>query len=237
MTWYPTWPWRLLWPQKEAWYRKASVVQGGPSISGIEQAVVSSGGGFWVATLTGFKLFSPDQVKAWRAFEAMLDDGATTIIVPKPDLNFAPRPMAGGCLQNPGCPEAAAPGDWFDWHPGLGSQMMAAHNVGAQALRATQIVIEVDAGGQLQAGQFFSINHATKGWRLYVVQQVVSVSGRQSTVNIRPPLRDVVSDAQAIELDTPRCLMRLQPGTAEKAVATVELGRAAEASITFEEAF
>lgn len=233
----PIWPWRLLTPQDEVWCRKGTVVEGGPSISGVQQVIKTDGGGWWQATLSGFQLFTPDQVKAWRAWEAMLDDGVTSVIVPKPDLNLAPRPYAGAELMKPGCPAPAAPGDWFNWDPGLGSKMIDAVNVGAAALRATSIVIQMNRGQPPEAGQFFSIDHATSGWRLYVIQQVTAVVGDQYTVTIRPPLRDVIADAAAVEFDTPRCTMRLDPGSAEKAAAKVVLGRAAQGAIVFKEAF
>ena len=70
-----TWPRSLLNPHEERWRLVGSAITGGQSVSGITQSVSSTGGGFWMVDAE-FSLGTKDKIRAWRAWEAILDGGS-----------------------------------------------------------------------------------------------------------------------------------------------------------------
>ena len=232
----PVWPWRLLQPTSQKTRLMNQSISGGISIAGNTQTAVTTGGGHWVSDLTGISLITPDQVRCARAWSALLDAGATQLVMPLWDLAQAPRPISGGAFVNPSLP-ALTLTDYFNNTVGFSSALMVSTCIGGFALRATSIVINIATGSALHGGEYFSINHPTVGWRLYRVAQVTAVAGSQYTCTIRPPLREALTTGTSLEFDVPRCTMKLVGNRADSLEPDVMLGRFAKVDVSFEEAF
>jgi hypothetical protein len=230
------WPWRLLTPAGVRWAPPGDVITGPPGMDGQVQAVSTDGGGRWSAVFGGISLYDEDRVLAARAWAAHLRRGLVNCVVPNLDLRRAPRPSAGGDPALPSLPPAAPPGDWFGWEPGFGISMMVAKLAAPAALRATTLVIVMTRGGALRGGQHFSLNGPVKGWRLYRIVRVVAVADTTFTCIIHPPLREAAAGGLAVELDVPRCTMKLIADKADALEPSLELDQGGEVEAHFEEA-
>lgn len=215
------WPFRLLPPGNVRWTRQGTAHLGPMSIDGAtQQASRTDGGGLWRCDAT-FEARSRDQVLALRAWAVHLDGGTTEFLMPVLDLPYAPRSVVAGKLHRPGKPPKAT--DPFTEAGNYGPTMMVAEAVGAAALRATSIVIDMQQGGKIQAGQIFSVEHGAAGWRKYNISRVTAQGGDLFTVTFRPPLRQAVASGAGIEFDMPRCVMRLHPDSANDLDQAIDL--------------
>lgn len=215
------WPFRLLPPLSARWYRQGATQLGPVSIDGAQQqASRTDGGGLWRLDCT-FSANTRARILALRAWHEYLDAGTVEFLMPVLDLHFAPRNTVAGVPQKPGSPTPAT--DCFSESGSYGSPMMVASVVEDAALRATSLAISMTQGASPEAGQIFSINHASVGWRKYNIQRIADSAGDAFTLAIRPPLREAVSADDAIEFDMPRCVMRLHPESANALSLPVEM--------------
>jgi hypothetical protein len=175
-----------------------STVSGGRSLSGIEDPVRTDGGGFVVADFGGGNMIDRTANLAWRALMAASDNGVTSIDVLLLDRRHQPVRRHG---------------------PAFTSAV-----VGTAALRATAMTISTNAPRKLRGGEWFSINHATWGSRAYQIA-TVAPNGSNFDITFRPPLREAVTDGLAVELNAPKCKMRL--ASAPSSAITGRLGTAA----------
>lgn len=88
---------------------------------------------------------------------------------------------------------------------------------GAHAAEATTVAIAVSAGAALTGGEWFGIDHANAGPRVYGIATVVSstdVGGGavDYVVTVAPPLREAAPDGAALTFSRPVCTMTLAPG-------------------------
>lgn len=210
-------------------------ITGGQSVSGISQAVRTDGGGLWVLSFSGIFLHTADHVRAWRAWEGILDGGAQNVIVPICDLRHGPRPIVAGVPVDPGDPVPHSDDAYFSDTTGYASYLIEAETVGTAVLGATEIVIDITVGEALRGGEHFTLTHPTRDERMYRVAKVVSVVGTQATVKIRPPLREATTDAMVVDFDRPRCVMRLADPNAMRL--NLQLGRFATVGVAFVESF
>lgn len=205
-----------------------------PSLSGVGQVLRTDGGGYWAAEFSGIALNTPDKLRAWRAWEAELDGGATRVIVPVPDLSLAPRPLQGRELARPSGLVAASADEYFPEATAFATPLIVAA-VSPAALRATQVTITVAQGSRVVGGQMFSIAHGASGQRMYQIGRVLSRSGQSATVTIRPPLRQAITSAAPANFDWP-CFEAIKVPESEM-TADIQIGRyASGVSITFREA-
>lgn len=183
-------------------------VTSGVTASGIEQVGRTDGGGLWRLDMLSIFLRG-DALQAYDAWYALLDGGVTPVVVPKSMGRRAPTPTGVAV------PEQYVvdpfPISVTAYEP-VGP--IIATLSGAAALRATQVAINVADGRQLRGGEHFAINHATKGWRRYLVAEVVSRVGTVHTVKIRTPLREATANGTPIDFNGPACLMRVAGMTA-----------------------
>lgn len=202
---YLTFPRGLLKPKAERWNLVGGALSGGTAISGATQTSSLSGGPYWQAELSGMWMRTAEHVKVWRALEALLDQGVATMIVPMCEARYSPS----------GETNLVSHSDTDLFEPDSDYTTGAALHtvVGATALRATQIVLDMN-GRALVGGEHFTLNHAAGGPRLYRVARVVSVASENYTCKIRPPLRAAVSNGASADFANPRCLMKLSPGEA-----------------------
>lgn len=205
-----------------------------PSLSGLGQALRTDGGGYWAVEYTGISLNTPDKLRAWRAWEGELDGGATRVIAPVPDLSLAPRGLHGKRLARPSGLVALSDDQYFPEATAFATPLVVA-NAGAAELRATQLTISIAQGSRVRGGQIFSINHATKGRRMYETVRVLANIGQTSTVTIRPPLREAISAVTPIDFDWPGFEAVKLPES--DITADIRIGKyASDISITFREA-
>jgi hypothetical protein len=220
------------------WDIAGRVISGGGQTSDFDAQplAATSAGGHWEAKLSNIPLISADHVRTWRALEAILDNGATPIVVPMCDRRYMPAPLVGGVplYSEPGRPHAQA-AKLFASGVGYYAPVVIASLESAAILRATSLTIALDVGSALRGGEHFSIEHATLGWRLYRVGQVVNNGDDTYDVTIRPPLREATAAGQRVEFDRPRCVMRLAKPGAMSLMLTMR--RHGTPSVSFTETF
>ncbi|MBI1405711.1 MAG: hypothetical protein GC145_06250 [Caulobacter sp.] len=209
-----TWPTKFLpTPDLDDPELSGNVVTGGLSISGQSQATRSDGGGLWRWSFNRIWLRTPDLVRAWRAMKAHLKDGGQAMIVPYCDLRHAPRPLVDGV---PLLPSAGVPHDddsYFSDGAGYASDLIEAEAVGAVALRAVTMTVQMTVGEPLRGGEFFTIVHAGKGPRLYLVEEANDIGGGLQTITFCPNLREAIDNGTPLDFDNPRCVMRSVRGS------------------------
>lgn len=221
------WPTRYLLPEMfPSPQIVGRTVSGGVTASGIEQVGRTDGGGLWRIDMLSITLRNADLLSAYDAWYALLDGGATQVVVPKSMGRRAPTPLGVAVPEQfVAGPFPASVADYAPAGP------IIANLVGATALRATQIAINMADGRQLRGGEHFAINHATKGWRRYVVAEVVGIDGTIHTVNIRTPLREDTVGGVLVDFNGPACVMRVASMTAPE---TIRFGKV---DVSFVEAF
>jgi hypothetical protein len=168
---------------------------GGQSVGGIVRSNRLDGGGLWVIE-QDFLFHSRAQIKAARAIEAGLDGGSGEIVVRVFETPFAPVgaeastvPFSDGSTFSDGTEFASVP---------IGATLTA-----SAALRATTLSLTMIAG-DLEAGERFSIDHVTKGRRLYTVARVTG-----DEITIRPPLREACDSGTELDFARPSVVCRL----------------------------
>lgn len=240
------WPTRTFRPERQTWQLRGVLKSGGPSLSGLVQRVRSDGGGYWAVELADIRLRTADQIRLWRAWEALLDGGATPFIMLMCDARQQPTMLVNGQPLRPGSVPHSDGAMFSDataysagviagrvvFHPDM---MVPPEQTQAAALRATTISIEMTSGHQFRGGEHFSINHATKGHRLYRVRRVVGTYGTTQVVEIRPPLREAVTVYTPIDAEAPKCVMAL--ADPDGMAATVEAHLRATETVVFVESF
>lgn len=199
-------------------------LSGGTALSGEEDTIQIDGGGRWFAEFANGPLLEREHTLAWRAITALLEEGATQIIVPFCDPLHQPYGNEHDAPHSDGTPFS----DDTIYSGGGPVASMAA----AAALRATTLNLAITLAQPLIGGEHLSIEHPTKGWRAYRVVTIPEQTETTATVTVRPPLREAVTAGEVVDFANPRCLM-VQQG---RASTKTEIGLYGEAAIRFVEA-
>ncbi len=216
-------------------YLAGQTVTGGQSTSGQVQTAKTDGGGRWVFEAADADLFDRGQLTLWRKYEALLDGGATEIIVALCDRRQAPVPIIDGKPYFGSRNLPHSDGALFSDGTGYAQDPIYAETGGSAALRATTISLHMIQSGDVVGGEHFSIDHATAGRRLYRIAKVLSDDGAGNlSVQIRPPLREAITAGMEADFNNPGCVMRQSSADIAPAVEGHIL---AKASITFMESF
>lgn len=181
-------------------------LSGGTALSGATDRILADGGGRVFAEFGGGELIDRDRVLAWRALLAMLDGGATALIVPFCDHRHQPYGGEHTVTYGDGTRHS-------DGTPFAGGGPSAETTADAP-LRATSLSFSGVFAQPLIGGEWFAVEHEGKGWRAYRVRTVDGAGG----LTFRPPLREAVSAGTVIDFANPRCLM-IQDGRASSALA------------------
>ena len=189
-----TYPLAALPPRDVEWSPIAQTRGGGQSLSGLAQLTRLDGGGFWMCRYIQVPTPTPSAIEAHAALEARLDGGAAPIIVPRP---ITPKRMEDATFSD---------GATFADRSDFTAPSCIVTAAEAAALRATTLRVTVSAG---ELGAYFTIEHPTMGPRYYAIGRRALVSGTTYDLTIRTPLREAVSAGEALDFDTPRCVMRL----------------------------
>ena len=174
-----------------------------PSLSGVGQVLRTDGGGFWVCEMSGIVLRTPEHVRGWRAWETELAGGVERIVVPVADIRYAPLAYAGKRIAKPVQVRTTDVDPFFPASGPYGPNRAIVATVGAAAFRATQLIVTIAKGAPVQSGSTFSINHPTKGRRMYRVGRILSRNGMSATFNSEPPLREAVNTGTAVDFEWP----------------------------------
>lgn len=199
-------------------------ISGGTALNDEEDVIETDGGGRVFAEFANGPLLDREDVLAWRAIGTRFGSGTEAIIVPFCDKTHQPygnehlvthsddTTFDDGTEYSGGGPVATASAD--------------------AALRATTIEITIAFDQELVGGEWFGIEHPTKGWRAYNICTIIDQTDTTATVAFRPPLREAVSAGDTIDFAEPRCLMRVDGRPGQR----LELGNYGEAAIRFVEA-
>src|SRR5262245_29232037 len=79
----------------------------------------------------------------------------------------------------------------------------------ALEISAVMAAATIAIGSALRGGEHFSIQHDTFSHRLYRIGKVTLDGLGNSVVTIRPPLREATAAGTRLELDYPKCIMKL----------------------------
>ncbi len=178
---------------------EAQVLDGGETLAGDSDTIATDGGGRVFAEFGDGNLVDRDTVLAWRAALTMLDGGITAMVVPFCDTRHQPY----------GGEHSVTYGDdttHSDGTPFSGGGPYAEATAPA-ALRATSLSFSGVFQRPIIGGEWFAIEHPTKGWRAYRVRTVDADTG---TLTFRPPLREALTGGEQLDFSNPRCLMRQQ---------------------------
>lgn len=230
-----TFPTHLFNPARITLRPIGAVLTGGTALSGEQDVTRTDGGGLWEIAMEEIILLTPDQVRAWRAWEDHLEGGVQRVLVPVADVRNAPRPVIGGRLGRPSRLLATTDDPYFPEAVGFASPFIVARLVVDAALRATTVTIFVERGQRLRGGEVFALDHAVKGRRVYRVGRVLERNGQSARVTIRTPLREATPAGSACDFDWPSTVARLVPDT--DISPTLLNGRSSGVNILFREAF
>lgn len=187
-------------------------VQGGESLSGEVDLLMTDGGGRWRIELGGIWLNTPDKIRAWRVWEDIFYSGVNRVLVPIADIRQTNRVITGGVEVAPGPLAITGADPYVPEAVAYAVQPVTAVTVGAKALRATSMTVNITKGAPLRGGEFFSIDHATAGRRLYRVGRITArPTGTQATFDVRPPLREAVASDAAVDFSWPSLTCTVAP--------------------------
>jgi len=180
------WPFSTFGVGSLGWKLARTRIGGGMSISGRGQVGVVDGGGSWEVDLDETSIATQTERRIWNALILRADAGGAVFEVPY----LEEEPVSGTTAR------FAAAAD-------LGATT-------AQIQRQGGFSAALALGGP----QAFTVVHATEGARLYLIRKITSAgsagAGGIDTVEFLPALREAVTLNQAIDFNSPRCLMRLE---------------------------
>jgi hypothetical protein len=185
-----------------------------PALDGTRQYRNTNGGGLWRASFQNFQLMTREQVLAWEGTEVLLRGGMTPVDVP----------FCGYRLRrsNPASP-------------------VTLKSTGGWAARAVNGRVTVgNASGDLVGGIHFSDDDGGSGgvygWRLYRIDSIVAnISPGVFDITFWPPARKAVANNHPLEIEDPKCVMRL--AASDSMDLALELRRRGNPNAEFVEAF
>jgi hypothetical protein len=202
------------------------LIDGGTAINGDSTEIQTDGGGRWEITYSGIILRTPQMIRLWDAWTGYMPGRAFD--VPLVSLLTAPRPATGLHPARPS--EIAGDDPMFPDSVAYAQPYIEAVTVGAAALRATQLTINVTRGALIQGGEKCSI-----GGRGFKIERVLSRSGQQATVVVSPPARAAIPNGTAVNFDWPTVRCKLVMG--QDLAPNLAFGKRAEMSMSFVEDF
>ena len=218
----PVFPAHLFSPNRVRSYIERKALSGGTSLSGVEDTVIIDGGGRWRIDYGDIALDDESALRAWDAWNGYLNAGTADVLVPVLSLETAPRPVLGQGFMPPS--DLYADDPLFPTVVRFQAPYIVAQVAAAAPLRATMIRITMQRGAPIRGGERVSF-----GDRGYRIRRKVG----DDVYQIEPPLRAPIAAGTAANFDWPVVRCRAVPG--EDWTPMVEMGRFAEASISFVE--
>jgi hypothetical protein len=185
-----------------------SEVDGGTSLSGIQDVVETSGGGYWQgdwgeADFGGRSEDERAETLAWRAANAGLA-GGRRVIVPfcdrwhQPVLDRVTVPHSDGTPFSDGSEYIS---------DGASSTVLAVVNGQTGGLNCTILDIAITSERALIGGERFTHIHSTWRERAYEIGTVEDITGGKR-ISFHPPIRGGIAVGDVLDFDNPRCVMR-----------------------------
>lgn len=217
-------PSHLFNPGKVRAHIARATLSGGTSLTGDEDHVITDGGGRWEISYEDIALDTPEEIRAWEAWNGHLAAGTVQVKVPLLSLETAPRPMQG---RRPVPPSALATDDpLFPTRVAFAAPYIVATVADDAALRDTTLAIVVTRGASLTGGEKFEI-----AGRAHRIARRIDATH----FVIEPPLRAAVTAGTPVNFDWPCVICTAAPG--EDWSPAIEFGQFADASINFVESF
>ncbi len=224
-----TWPIDILSPKGgRGWYLSNVANPGDTSAEGLNRFAVTDGGGGWMCEMS-VDCKTIDKLRVARLMVDRQDGGAGMVIVPDIDVGVAPFPTGGVSGLVP-FDDGATFSDTAEFYS---VAITASVGAGGAALRATTMALTATAMATLKGGEPFSVVHPTQGKRRYSIVRV----NDDGTIEFRPPLREAVSEGDALLFDPKDvgCVMRLV--NAKDALAGLNPPFFMTVNLVFQEAF
>lgn len=203
----------------------------GPTSLDSTMQVIASPGGHWQIEYQSIPMFSPDQIRTWRAISSKANRGVP-VIVPLYDQDQ--QPYAG--VYAPGSIVPHSDGTYFTDGAGYITEAITAEATTGAALRATSLEIQIAAGGNLMGGEYFSIWHGDR-WRkrLYLIEEVAASGAGAYEISFSPPLREAIASGIGLDFANPSCTCWLaqDQGMGDERASEIMTRR----NVTFVEAF
>jgi hypothetical protein len=174
-------------------------LKGGTSLSGDQDMVSTDGGGRVFAEFAAGGLVDRDVILAWRALLGVLEEGVTQVVVPFCDIRHTPYGSGHAVPHSDGTP-------FSDESLYIGGGPVAV-NTSTTPLRFASLVIVGAFARPLIGGEWFTIDHPTKGPRAYKVRTIEPLPDGAMLVRFGPTLREAVAAGEAVDFANPRCLM------------------------------
>ncbi|NTG85870.1 hypothetical protein G6L15_06875 [Agrobacterium rhizogenes] len=235
----PTLAANFLGPAKTTFDVSGSNIDGGRNGVGESQSIEMSGGGLVTATYEDCKIVNPEQYEYVNWLGARFNGGFRFLNVPIITDWFGPFPKFGR-LPTPivtGIPHSD--GSLFSDTSGYSQATVWGEITEAANLNAGVISMRVyGLSRPLRWSDWFSIYHATKGWRAYRYWDVLAVTDEENpvyTLALAPPLREAVSVGDRVEFARPRFVAKFKADFTLPSV--VEAFFVTQQTIQFSEAF
>lgn len=212
-----------------------SSVSGGRNANGESQTIEMSGGGLLTATYSDCKLTEPEQYEYVNYLGARCNGGFRFLNVPIITEWYGP--FAGKKAFISGIPHSD--GSLFSDGAGYSQASVWGDVTDAANLNAGIIKMRVfGLSRKLRWSDWFSIYHATKGWRAYRYWDVLDVTTETNpvyTLALAPPLREAVTVGTRVEFARPRFVAKFKDGFTLPSI--VEAFFVTQQTIQFSEAF
>lgn len=218
----PIFPAHVFNPNSVRSYIERKTLSGGTSLSGVEDTVLTDGGGRWVIELSDIALDTPRQIRSWDSWNGYLNAGTADVLVPFVSIETAPRPALGRGYMPPSDIYANDP--LYPTIVRFQAPYIIAKLAESAPLRATTLRITMQHGAPIEGGERFSL-----GERGYRIRRKLS----DGLFQIEPPLREAVTAGTEVNFDWPVVRCRAVP--AEDWSPAIEIGTYADASIRFVE--
>jgi hypothetical protein len=166
---------------------------------------VGSDAGIWTFNFSDFPVYSRQLVLLWRSLDALTEGQLNPIDVPFFDYEKTYQPLVD--LDDTAVPHSDDA--YFSDNAGYVSSRSDVSTASAGALRATSLDLSIVFSGDIEPGQHFSIDHTTKGNRLYRIKTATYTSSSEVSLTFNPPLREAVTTGTKIEFDRPVCQCKL----------------------------
>lgn len=220
----------LLIPVEVMFRIKPMLAMGPVSFSGKRQKV-GTDAGYWVATMSGFPVLSPEKVLEWRGIVGALQGGLEDLLIGPFDERQAPAPNGlPPVLTNIFNPNGVLISDGTS-HRQSTIKVYARNNL---FLRATSAALVVETAGPIKMGMYFSVRSGDKV-SMHMLTRDPAVSGNVVSVNFLPPLRFDVAAGAEVDFADPKLLMNLS--SPESGDLPLDMGRWSRPSIELEESW
>lgn len=185
------------------------------ALSGLSGAIDFAAGGSWSLKLKKIMILAdPRQHRAWLALDGILAGGVAKVNVATVSSIAMPGATPGASRGDTGFVSSIRHEGGVPFSNGAGHSASVCLGEFAAAAEegAATVKIRILTGQEVVPGPMFGTFDPVKGWRMYRILAVDSVSDGVATVWIRPPLRAGAPAGRLIDFDKPRCVMRLPAG-------------------------